>query len=151
MKRIAPESAPFNCRAAKAHVDHFIHEDGEKNVIRANKLFSWVLLTLCVTFAAAAGARAQEREPPGKPIGKVSVLGDLVVLELDQDALGRENLFDLGKRTLRFTPSGSGYHVENVPLRWDADFGTEISTHQVTLKNLSFPFSGKSWNSFSVG
>jgi hypothetical protein len=120
-------------------------------VIRANKLFSWALLTLCVIFVAAAGARAQEREPPGKPIGKVSVLGDLVVLELDQDALGRENLFDLGQRTLRFTPSGSGYHVENVPLRWDADFGTEISTHQVTLKNLSFPFSGKSWNSFSVG
>jgi hypothetical protein len=110
-----------------------------------------MFLTLCGILALPWAPYAQEREQPGKPIGKVSVLGDLIVLELDPDALGQQNLFDLGGRTLRFTPVGSRYRVENVPLRWDADFGPELTGHEVTLRNLSFPFSGKNWKSFSVG
>jgi hypothetical protein len=96
-------------------------------------------------------APAQERNVSGKPIGKVSVAGNLILMELDEGALGQQNLFDLGQHTLRFTPGSAGFRVENLPLRWDGDYGQELHGHQVTLHNFSFPFSGKTWNSFSVG
>jgi hypothetical protein len=113
--------------------------------------FLRALLMLCAFLTFLRAVEAQERDEPGKPIGKVSVLGDLILMELDKDALGQQNLFDLGQRTLRFTPGNGGYRVENVALRWDGDFGQELSDHQVALKNFSFPFSGKSWSAFSVG
>jgi hypothetical protein len=72
-------------------------------------------------------------------------------MELDEGALGQQNLFDLVQHTLRFTPGSAGYRVENLPLRWDGDFGQPLSGHQVALHNFFFPFSGKTWNSFSVG
>lgn len=110
-----------------------------------------VLVMLCAFFISLPIALAQERDEPGKPIGKASVVGDLILMELDKDALGQQNLFDLGQRTLRFTPGNGGYRVDNISLRWDAEFGQELSTREVTLHNFSFPFSGKSWTSFSVG
>ena len=116
-----------------------------------NRLFFLALLILCTAFLPQSSAFAQDRDVPGKPIGKVSVRGNLILLELDEGALGHENLFDLGQRTLRFTPASAGYRVENLPLAWDADFGQPITAHQVALHNFSFPFSGKTWNSFSVG
>lgn len=118
---------------------------------RHNRLFKRLFETLCVLAMAAWVATAQEREGPGKPIGKVSVVGNLILMELDQNALGQQNLFDLGQRTLRFTTGSGGYRVENLPLRWDPDLGQELSEHQVALHNFSFPFSSKSWDSFSVG
>ena len=113
--------------------------------------FFRILLTLCAFFISLPAVLAQERDEQGKPIGKVSVVGDLILMELDQDALGQQNLFDLGQRTLHFTPGSGGYRVENVGLRWDGDFGQELSGHEVTLHNFSFPFSGRSWSAFSVG
>jgi hypothetical protein len=110
-----------------------------------------MLLMLCAFFISLPIALAQERDEPGKPIGKVSAVGDLILMELDKDALGQQNLFDLGQRTLRFTPGKGGYRVDNIGLRWDADFGQELSTRKVTLHNFSFLFSGNSWTSFSVG
>lgn len=106
---------------------------------------------LCAALLASSGARAQDRDEPGKPIGKVSVVGNLILLELDEGALGRQNLFDLGQHTLRFTPGQSGYRVENLPLHWDPDFGQKIAEPKVTLHGFAFPFSGKHWDSFSVG
>ena len=94
---------------------------------------------------------AQVRQEPGKSIGKVSPVGDLILLELDEGALGKQNLFDLNHRTIRFTPAGSGFRVENLPLQWDAEFGDEVKGSDVTLRNVEFPFSGKTWDSFSVG
>lgn len=94
---------------------------------------------------------AQGRQEPGKAIGKVTTVGDLIVLELDQDALGKANMFDLSKRTLRFIHEGAGYRVEPTTLQWDSDFGPEISGPEVTLHNFKFPFSGQSWDAFSVG
>lgn len=35
MQPIAAELAPFNCRAAKTHVNHLIYENGERHAIRA--------------------------------------------------------------------------------------------------------------------
>ncbi len=121
-------------------------------MIRPNSLVMRVVVIFCFVLLLPWGAvRAQDWEAPGKPIGKISVAGNLILLELDEGALGHQKLFDLGQRTLRFTPTAAGYRVENLPLNWDADFGQALRGHEVTLKNFAFPFSGKSWNSFSVG
>jgi hypothetical protein len=106
---------------------------------------------LFIGLLPVAGAYAQEREEPGKPIGKVSIVGNLILMELAEGALGRENLFDLDRQTLRFTPVDEGYRVENLPLEWDADFGQKITEPHVQLHNFSFPFSGKNWDAFAVG
>jgi hypothetical protein len=105
---------------------------------------------LCALFLIACPVLAQE-DRPGRSIGKASTLGDLVVVELADGALGKANLFDLAGRTLRFVPQHSRYSVQNAPLEWDPDFGPELSGSDVTLHNLSFPFSGKTWNSLRVG
>jgi hypothetical protein len=94
---------------------------------------------------------AQYGPGQGHSIGSVTTRGNLIVLTLDEGVLGKANLFDLEHRTLRFTPDGAGYRVENLPLQWDSDFGPEMAGSQTTLKNFTFPFSGKSWDSFSVG
>jgi hypothetical protein len=107
------------------------------------------ILVIVVTFILVTASRAQERR--GKPIGKVSVVGNLILVELDEGVLGRENLFDLEGRTLRFTPLQGGYRVENVPLKWDAEFGQTLKDPAVTLHKFWFPFSGKNWDAFSVG
>jgi hypothetical protein len=121
-------------------------------VTRLNSLVFRTLLISCfVLLLPSHTLRAQDWEAPGKPIGKASVTGKLILLELDDGALGQQKLFDLGERTLRFTAAGAGYRVEKVPLNWDADFGQPLSGHEVTLKNFAFPFSGKNWKSFSVG
>ena len=95
-------------------------------------------------------ARAQE-DRPGRSIGQVSTLGNLIVMELDEGALGKGSLFDLAGRTLRFIPDRGQYRVENIPLQWDSDFGPELHGADASLHDFAFPFSGKSWKSFIVG
>lgn len=100
------------------------------------------------------GALSHAQEPPqepGKSIGSVSTHGNLIVVTLNDRVLGRANLFDLAGRTVRFTPDGAGYRVETGALKWDPEFGSELTGGQVSLKNFVFPFSGKSWDSFTVG
>ncbi len=41
--------------------------------------------------------------------------------------------------------------MEHVALRWDVEFGNALIGAQVALHNFKFPYSGKSWDSFSVG
>jgi hypothetical protein len=94
---------------------------------------------------------AQGGQAPGRSIGTVSTRGDLIVLELNDGALGTANMFDLEKRTVRFSPAPGGYRAETAALRWDSEFGSEVTAPQVSLKNFAFPFSGKAWNAFSVG
>src|SRR5262245_45670513 len=95
----------------------------------------------------AQGAQAQ-----GKSIGTITTRDNLIVFELNDGALGRANLFDLEKRTIRFTPGpGGGYRLENVALQWDAESGDAMTGAQVALRNFTFPFSGKSWEGFTVG
>ena len=48
---------------------------------------------------------AQGGQPPGRSIGTISTRGDLIVLELNEGALGTANMFDLEKRTVRFSPA----------------------------------------------
>jgi hypothetical protein len=114
-------------------------------------LFRTLLICCFVSLLPSHTLRAQDWEVPGKPIGKASVAGNLILLELDEGALGQQKLFDLGQRTLRFTAAGAGYRLQTVPLNWDAEFGQPLNGHEVTLKNFAFPFSGKNWKSFSVG
>ena len=109
------------------------------------------LIIACGILISRGPIGAQGRQEPGRRIGTISTQGDLIVMTLDEGALGHENLFDLGRRTVRFTPDGAGYRAENLPLRWDAEFGAELTGSQATLRNFAFPFSGKSWDSFSVG
>ena len=94
---------------------------------------------------------AQGGQPPGRSIGTISTRGDLIVLELNEGALGTANMFDLEKRTVRFSPAAGGYRAETAALRWDSEFGSEMKDPQVSLKNFAFPFSGKTWDAFSVG
>jgi hypothetical protein len=96
-------------------------------------------------------AQEEDRIDPGRSIGKVSTQGNLVVMELDEAALGKANLFDLIGHTLRFTPDGPGYRIQTGPLQWDADFGSELAGADVTLHEFAFPFSGQRWRAFRVG
>src|SRR5438046_476216 len=82
-----------------------------------------VLIALCLMRVAATPA--QNRQGPGTSIGSISTRGDLVLLTLDEGALGKANLFDLVKHTLRFTPDRGGYRVENIAFTWDAEFGNQ--------------------------
>jgi hypothetical protein len=107
-------------------------------------------LFICGLLLGPSVTQGQE-DAPGHSIGKVSTQGDLIVMELDEGVLGKANLFDLAGRTLRFTSQSSRYRVENTPLQWDSEFGPEPPAAEVTLHNFTFPFSGKSWNSFSMG
>jgi len=54
-----------------------------------------LLLSLTLSYA-------QQNDEPGRSIGKGSMQGDLIVMELDQGALA--SLFDLIGHALRFTP-----------------------------------------------
>jgi hypothetical protein len=107
-------------------------------------------LLACVALSSV-GVQAQYRQESGHSIGTVTTQGNLIVLTLDEDVLGKANLFDLAQHTLRFTPEGSRYRVEAIPVKWNSEFGTEMSGPEANLKGFAFPFSGKTWNTFSVG
>lgn len=112
---------------------------------RSTSLLS-IGLCLIVSFTYA-----QQDNQPGRSIGKVSTKGDLIILELDENALGKANLFNLTGRTLRFTPQGSQYRIESGPLHWNSDYSPELIGAEATLHKFAFPFSGKLWKSFLVG
>jgi hypothetical protein len=96
-------------------------------------------------------SRAQIGPEPGHAIGTVTTRGNLILLTLNEGVLGRANLFNLARHTLRFVPDGTGYRVQNVSFSWDADFGSALTSPHITLKNFPFPFSGQTWTSLSVG
>jgi hypothetical protein len=89
------------------------------------------------------------RQVPGRKIGNITTKGNIIQLELDAGVI-TQNLFDLDKRTIRFTPSGSGFRAENLPLQWDAATGAALQSNTVTLTKFAFPFSGKTWNAMQV-
>jgi hypothetical protein len=106
---------------------------------------------LCGLVLNSGSSPAEQQKTPGHSIGQVSTNGNLIVIELDRAALGQPNLFDLVGRTLRFSPVGSRYHVTNQTLRWEADYGVEVTDSDVSLQRFTFPFSGQRWSSLSVG
>src|SRR5256886_13059265 len=112
---------------------------------------AWLIVFLCVFGVLSREAYSQARQEPGRTIGTITTQGDLIVMTLNEGVFGKSNMFDLARRTLRFTPDGSGYRAENLALQWDSEFGKEMNDPQLTLHNFSFPYSGKRWDSFSVG
>jgi len=101
---------------------------------------SLVVLALPLLLLGAANLPAQFRPDPGHSIGTVRTDGKLIVLTLDEGALGTANLFDLDHQTLRFTPQGSRYRVERLPLQWDGDFGAPMTSSDAALAHVRFPF-----------
>jgi len=123
---------------------------------RRQRFWRFQIVVLCGLFflpvySTFSRAQEDERVEQGHPIGKISSQGNIIVMELNADALGKANLFDLAGRTLRFLPEGARYRVENEALTWDSDFGSEMKGADVTLRQFAFPFSGQRWNSFHVG
>jgi hypothetical protein len=116
-----------------------------------NRLWRRTVSVSCGVLLIVSFSYAQQDDEPGRSMGKVSTKGDLIVVELDEGALGKANVFDLTGHTLRFTPEGSRYRVESGPLHWDADYGAEFAASEATLQKFAFPFSGKLWKSFLVG
>src|SRR2546430_2363684 len=110
-----------------------------------------VVFVLCVFGVLSRATYSQSRQEPGRSIGTITTQGNLIVLTLNDGVFGKANMFDLARHTLRFTPEGAGYRAENLTLQWDSEFGNEMSEPQLTLHNFSFPYSGQSWDSFSVG
>jgi len=110
-----------------------------------------VLVIVSLAGIYPAEVCAQFGQEPGHSIGTVTKRGNLILLTLNDGVLGRARMFNLAHRTLRLTPDAGGYRVQNLPVVWDADFGAALTGPQVSLKNFAFPFSGKSWTSFSVG
>ncbi len=106
---------------------------------------------LLVATGAAAPLSAQSGPPQGHPIGSVKTDGNLIVLQLDSGAVAPADLFDLAHTTLRFTPDSSGYRVENLSERWDAQIGDTLSGSLVALRSFAFPFSGRTWDTLTVG
>jgi hypothetical protein len=119
---------------------------------------------LTVALAATAAIVAQERvnpnsntarggadvkQVPGRKIGAVRTLGNIIHLELDAGVI-TNNLFDLDRRTIRFTPAAGGFVAENLPLQWDAAAGSVLQSNEVRLTKMQFPFSGRTWDAMTV-
>lgn len=100
-----------------------------------------------VALHAAPGAAQTE----SRSFGTVSTRGDLILVELEPDAVVPANPLDLEGRTLRFAPEGTGYRLRNLPLRWDPDYGPRLDGSEVVLDAFDFPMSGTRWEAFSVG
>ena len=111
----------------------------------------WFSAAAALAMLAPSPSVAQRRQGPGHSIGSVRTQGDLIVVSLNEGALGKANLFDLAGRTVRFKRDGTGYRIETLPLRWDPEFGDEMAGPQAALHQFAFPFSGKEWDAFSVG
>ena len=119
---------------------------------RAARFSQWgIVLAYALLFFSTQSFSQDDQIEQGHSIGRVSINGGLVVVELDDGALGTANLFDLVNHTLHFTPDGGHYRIESRPLLWDSDFGPQLTTPEVTLHQFAFPFSGKRWDSFGVG
>jgi hypothetical protein len=116
--------------------------------VTLRRFLTVIFFVLCAFFFSQA---IYAQDHPGRPIGAISTHGNLIVMELDDGVLGHANLFDLTGHTLRFTPDGSKYRIENTAWHWDSEFGSLSTGAVVSLHSFSFPFSGKSWNSLWVG
>jgi hypothetical protein len=94
---------------------------------------------------------ADVRQVPGRRIGNITTRGNIILLELGAGVIAEHNLFDLDRRTIRFTPSGAGFRAENLPLQWDTVRGSALQGNAaVRLTRFTFPFSGREWNELQV-
>ena len=66
------------------------------------------------------------KQVAGRKVGNVTTRGNIILLELDAAAVTPHNLFDLDRRTIRFTPAGAGYRAETLSLQWDTARGSAL-------------------------
>lgn len=102
--------------------------------------------------AASIGRLVAARDAArlGKGGGAIATVSDdLVVLQADDRNTPFRRPFDLGGRSLVFTPSNGGYRVANVALIWDdgpsipvAVQGTTYPAAALRELNFGFPFGG---------
>jgi hypothetical protein len=85
-----------------------------RRVQRAGLSRRHAVLFVGAVLLSSGALHARSTDEPGRSIGRVSVKGKLIVVELSRGALGRANLFDLTGRTLRFTTQGSKYRIEKL-------------------------------------
>jgi len=137
-------------RVVKSQSFPFLSE-GDHVLKHARHFSGTGVLILCALLVNPGPSNAREENEPGHSIGKVSINGDLIVVELGDGALGKANLFDLSGRTLRFAPEGSRFSRGEWAIAVDSDFGPELASAEVTLHQFAFPFSGHQWRSFLVG
>jgi hypothetical protein len=122
-------------------------------------------LTVVLSATLSSGTAAQQRanpnsntehggedvrQVPGRKIGNVTTRGNVIHLELDAGVMADQNLFDLDKRTVRFTPASGGFRAENLPLQWDTATGAQLQGNDVRLTKFAFPFSGRNWDAMTV-
>src|SRR5262245_32548694 len=51
------------------------------------------------------------RQVPGRKFGNITTRGNIIQLELDAEVIADHHLFDLDRRTIRFTPSNGGFRA----------------------------------------
>jgi hypothetical protein len=90
------------------------------------------------------------RQVAGRKVGNITTRGDIIQLELDENVIADHHLFDLDRRTIRFTPANGGFRAENMSLQWDTATGSALQENTVRLTKFSFPFSGRNWDSMQV-
>jgi len=122
--------------------------------VRSKSLLSSVAGIVIVTLVAALFLVLNTDQQSGvaqdNPVGPVYVIsGDGIIEE-------PANFFDLEGRTIRYTPEGDGYRVENVPFSFldqqrirlnndGAEFFGSITSWSRPLP-FSFPFAGQNWD-----
>src|SRR5262245_8153269 len=90
------------------------------------------------------------KQVAGRKVGNVTTRGDIIQLELDENVIADQHLFDLDRRTIRFTPANGGFRAENMNLQWDTAVGSALQENTVRLTRFSFPFSGRTWDTMQV-
>src|SRR5262245_15838041 len=99
------------------------------------KLLCGMVIVLGVLTGPAAAQRVnpqsntergglEVRQVAGRTIGNIKAQGDIIQLELDENVIADHHLFDLDRRTIRFTPANGGFRAENMTLQWDTATGS---------------------------
>ena len=89
------------------------------------KLLCGMVIALAVLTGSAAAQRVNPqsnterggvdvKQVAGRKIGNITTRDDIIQLELDENVIADHHLFDLDRRTLRFTPANGGFRAENM-------------------------------------
>ena len=90
--------------------------------------------------------------------GQAVDLGTIATLSAEDLIERPGNYFDLEGTTLRFSPTGDHYQVENLPLDFDEDFGAQLAWEAASGNfagwlvplDFSFPFGNQMWTELYV-
>ena len=78
--------------------------------------------------------------------------GKRILLELAPEDTVPPRPFDLNRRTVEFTPGGSGGYSRSVrQLAWESDIGPAVADGSaVAFGDFQFPFAGRDWDTFHI-